>query len=108
MRLNARFSSIRVNAAASLVETAADLADARLKDEGLWTSRIRILNGGFGARTDDPGPHCPYGRSGAKIYRPAAANIYETPHIGRRAGLHRYGRIPRAVYPSRNKPERQT
>src|SRR5438552_17935455 len=47
MRLNARFSSIRVNAAAFLAETAADLADARLKEEGLWTSKIRILNGGF-------------------------------------------------------------
>jgi hypothetical protein len=71
--LNARFSSIRVNAAAFFVETAADLADVRLKEEGLWMSKIRILNGGFGARTDHTGSHCPYGRSGAKISRPAAA-----------------------------------
>jgi hypothetical protein len=47
MRLNARFSSIRVDAAAFLAETAADVADARLKEQGLWTSKIRILNGGF-------------------------------------------------------------
>ena len=34
--------------------------------------------------------------------------VHETPHIGRRrAGLHRYGRIRRAVYPSPNAPERQ-
>jgi hypothetical protein len=36
-----------------------------------------------------------------KFLGPATANIHETPHIGRgRAGLHRYGRIRRAVLSS--------
>lgn len=41
---------------------------------------IRTLNGGFGARTDHTGSHCPYGRSRAKIPRPATANSRNTTH----------------------------
>src|ERR1700730_13213587 len=75
----------------------------------LWTSKIRILRGAFWRTNRSYRFHCPHARSGTEISGPATASIHETPHIGRwRTGLHRYGRIRRALYPAGGAPERRS
>src|SRR5271166_1664491 len=95
-------------AAAFLSATAADPTDAAQGGTVYGRRKYRSRAARFGARTDLTGSHCPYGRSGTEISRPATANIHETSHIGRwRARLHRYGRIRRAVYPASGARQRQ-